>query len=543
MGGKRQSAYHATVKRPSELIVDTAATANVVSENWLASYAKALAECGAGVIKRRPASAIFRFGNNTETRATADIPISISPSDGMMRAYLLPAGISPSLLSRAEIEQLSGAIDFANHSLELRGLSISVPPWRDSVGRYRLTASDFGPTSYRGQEELMRCELAYQQSPLPPVSLRSECAGGGGSLLPRAHSAMRSTCRSQVERCALLPAPVLASESDALPPVRLVARPVHASRGDGKGIPPGLEIRGGGISDAPRRVAESPTMCARKTLLPHKTLALPFPPERLPKHVPRETASAISRPVAVAEMVGEGEVRHPGGDQKQRLMRMHKNWGHATHTQLCRLLKDAQLYSKDAGKCIREIIAGCEQCNISKPPPSLPHVGKHCATRLNQSVQVGLPFLGSEMFLRAMDTRTKFSLCTAIPNREQETTWKAFFTSWVAFFGKPCQIQVGAGGELKNDLRRNQCAENNIEISLAGLGAHPWVIERRHDLIRGIYARLPSDPARSGEMAICEIQRVANRVILSSGYSPYQAVFGCAEADQWGPNEPEEGRW
>ena len=60
---------------------------------------------------------------------------------------------------------------------------------------------------------------------------------------------------------------------------------------------------------------------------------------------------------------------------------------------------------------------------------------------------------------------------------------------WVSL-GHPSAYIWMRGGEWKKGLWRDLCVEPRIKLVIQGVGAHPWILERRNGLARGIYNRL-----------------------------------------------------
>ena len=112
--------------------------------------------------------------------------------------------------------------------------------------------------------------------------------------------------------------------------------------------------------------------------------------------------------------------------------------------------------------------------------------------------------------------------------------WDAFVSSWIGVFGSPKCLHLDEGGEWKNDLWRDLCVERRIKLVFQGVGAHPWISERRNGLARGIYNRLKEDRHYTGPQILTEVQWCLNTLVSASGYSAYQLVFGSNPMDLYG---------
>ena len=77
-------------------------------------------------------------------------------------------------------------------------------------------------------------------------------------------------------------------------------------------------------------------------------------------------------------------------------------------------------------------------------------------------------------------------------------------------------------------------------MQFQGLGAHPWILQRRNGLARGIYYRLVTDARFSGGQISAEVQWRLNTVICGSGYSAYLMVFGSNPVGLFGWGDTDE---
>ena len=104
----------------------------------------------------------------------------------------------------------------------------------------------------------------------------------------------------------------------------------------------------------------------------------------------------------------------------------------------------------------------------------------------NGCLRLDLLFLGDIIALRVMDVFSKYSILARARSKNPQEVWDAFLSSWVGVFGAPKSLHLGEGGEWKNDLWRDLCVERRIKLVFQGAGAHPWILERRNGLARGI---------------------------------------------------------
>ena len=73
-----------------------------------------------------------------------------------------------------------------------------------------------------------------------------------------------------------------------------------------------------------------------------------------------------------------------------------------------------------------------------------------------------------------------------------------------------------------------------IKFLFHGVGANPWVRERRNGLALSFYNRLMEDDRFPREQILTEVQWCLNTLISGGGFSAYQLVFGSNPADLFG---------
>ena len=78
-----------------------------------------------------------------------------------------------------------------------------------------------------------------------------------------------------------------------------------------------------------------------------------------------------------------------------------------------------------------------------------------------------------------------------------------------------------------------------IKLIFQGVGAHPWILEGRNGLARGIYNRLKADRCFTVPQILAEAQWCLNTLVSASGYSAYQLVFGSNPMDLYGWDDSE----
>ena len=82
--------------------------------------------------------------------------------------------------------------------------------------------------------------------------------------------------------------------------------------------------------------------------------------------------------------------------------------------------------------------------------------------------------------------------------------------------------------------------EPRIKLVIQGVGAHPWILERRNGLARGIYNRLKGGRQYTGPQILAEVQWCLNTLVSASVYPAYQLVFGSDPMDLYGWDDSDD---
>ena len=82
--------------------------------------------------------------------------------------------------------------------------------------------------------------------------------------------------------------------------------------------------------------------------------------------------------------------------------------------------------------------------------------------------------------------------------------------------------------------------ERRIQLVFQGAGAHPWILERRNGVGRGIYNRLKADRFYAASQILTEAQWCLITLVPAGGYSAYQLVFGSNPMDLFGWDDSDE---
>ena len=175
---------------------------------------------------------------------------------------------------------------------------------------------------------------------------------------------------------------------------------------------------------------------------------------------------------------------------------------------------------------VEEVVNQCDVCKAFDKAPHTPIAGTSAVAMFNEKLQVDLLFLDDLIALHIMAVFPKYSILTLVRSKNPLEVWDAFVACWIGIFGPPKAIQMDEGGEWKNEVWADFCADRRIKLFFQGVGVHPWILERRNGLARGIYKRMMADGRFSGRRVLTEVQWCLNTLIPASEYSAFQLVFG-----------------
>ena len=135
--------------------------------------------------------------------------------------------------------------------------------------------------------------------------------------------------------------------------------------------------------------------------------------------------------------------------KRSKLLKLHKQFGHASPNNLRNLLKNAGLFSTETSKLINEVCENGIICKTHKKPPPRPVVGLPRATTFNHTVAMDLHSLDKNIwYFQIIDKFTQFSNATIIKSKSSTIIIKNFLQNWISIFGSPSQVFSDNGESL-----------------------------------------------------------------------------------------------
>ena len=114
---------------------------------------------------------------------------------------------------------------------------------------------------------------------------------------------------------------------------------------------------------------------------------------------------------------------------KRIIMKLHANWGHASASQLKRILVDSDSGLSHLVAHVDSVLDTREVRRVSDKAPHLPIAGTSSVSCFNERVQADLLFLDDIIAARAMDVFSKYSLLRRVKSKNPEEVWDVFCAS------------------------------------------------------------------------------------------------------------------
>lgn len=214
---------------------------------------------------------------------------------------------------------------------------------------------------------------------------------------------------------------------------------------------------------------------------------------------------------------------------KKDLIRLHRQFGHASSEKLKGLIKNAGVCSKNVFKLLDEVCNECKTCMIYKKPPLKPKVSLPWATNFNQMVAMDLHELGPNLwYVHFIDHFTRLSAAAIITNKTTQEIIKQFFEKWISIYGPPELVLSDNGGEFNSAAFRDMAENLNIEIRTTPAYS-PWsngLVERHNAILTTMLQKIKSSENVSWDIALSWSIFAKNSLQNVQGFSPFQLVFG-----------------
>jgi transposase InsO family protein len=217
------------------------------------------------------------------------------------------------------------------------------------------------------------------------------------------------------------------------------------------------------------------------------------------------------------------------GDKRKMLVKLHKQFGHATADRLERLLKSTGEKYVDTLGMLQDIVDSCEVCSKYKRPSPRPVVGLPLASTYNETVALDLHQLEKNVwYLHIIDEFSRFSAACVVKSKQSSEIVGKFIQCWIGVHGAPKKVYSDNGGEFNNAEFRDMAENFNIEVGTTPAFS-PWcngLLERHNQTLTDILLKVRADSDLDWETALAWAVNAKNSLHNVHGYSPYQIAFG-----------------
>ena len=243
-------------------------------------------------------------------------------------------------------------------------------------------------------------------------------------------------------------------------------------------------------------------------------------------------------------VIGEGSLEGGVTDKdKEALQKLHRGIGHPSLADFVRFMKAARV----RGEVVRWASKNfrCEACEAKPRPKSCRPATVPKTYQPGKVIGIDLiyvPGVGGNALVPALsilDWGSNYQMVELVENKEPQTIWRAWWSTWVRTFGLPEVVVCDAGKEFASDFMKKATASGVVVYQIGARA--PWQNGKteRHgmhykELLEKARLETVITDERELKMLMQEIELVKNRYSNRSGFSPVQRQIG-----QW-PRVPSE---
>ena len=217
---------------------------------------------------------------------------------------------------------------------------------------------------------------------------------------------------------------------------------------------------------------------------------------------------------------------------EKRLAHIHEQLGHPGQHKMEIMLKEAGLLTDNVKIYLNKIYKLCATCFIHAKSKPRPKVAPPMAHDLNETVCMDLKVWPkyNVIILYIIDVFTRFTQAYIIPDKSADSIIQPFLNLWILNnFGAPKNVIFDNGPEFTNAKMRDLCKNFNIRMftTAAYSPYQNGLCERNHHLVDEIIEKMISS-GRYAKVkdALLPAIFAKNILVNSTGYSPYQIVYG-----------------
>ena len=218
------------------------------------------------------------------------------------------------------------------------------------------------------------------------------------------------------------------------------------------------------------------------------------------------------------------------------LVRMHKNLGHPSPSQMYQVLKQNQIAPRIAQGSLD---MQCSVCQSSKRPKIARPANLKTELDFNDRIGMdGLEFTNNKGKVfhcyHILDYGTSFQVARAAPNRSAEEVIENVSLSWFNWAGPPIEMITDSATEFTSEKFGDFLQQNNVRSITIAPEAH-WQlgkVERHGQTLQNMLTKFdmehPIENYFDFQQALNQCCAAKNSLSLRKGYSPDILVFGKA---------------
>ena len=217
---------------------------------------------------------------------------------------------------------------------------------------------------------------------------------------------------------------------------------------------------------------------------------------------------------------------------EKRLFHIHEQLGHPGQNKMEIMLREAGLLTDNVKSFLNKIYKVCATCFIHARSKPRPKVAPPMAHDLNETVCMDLKIWPkyNVKILYIIDVFTRYTQAYIVPDKSADAIIKPFLNSWILnLFGAPKNVIFDNGPEFMNSKMRDLCKNFNIRMftTAAYSPYQNGLCERNHHLVDEIIEKMMSSGNYSKVKDALQPAIFAKNILVNStGYSPYQTVYG-----------------
>ena len=218
--------------------------------------------------------------------------------------------------------------------------------------------------------------------------------------------------------------------------------------------------------------------------------------------------------------------------KKKAAVQIHRQFCHPPFSFLSKVLRNLGEVDEEFMGFLKSHSEECHVCKRYKPTIPKPVVGSLLDPEkaiFNELVSADIKFRKGKMILYLIDTFSRYTRGTHIPNKLPTTITKQIIHLWTSIFGSPVTLLMDNGGEFANAEVRE--LGNQLGINIKHTAAYaPWangLNERNHSTIDIMMEKMLEDcPQLSEETALQYAISVRNCLLFVRGFTPSQLALG-----------------